>query len=98
LAGFQEEIQFEVLRCLHRPPQVSQRALAKDLGVGLSAIKLFAKVPFRLATRRAGDLAIFYANPQRAFELLNWVAKRTLKDMCSSTWRFQKSVEFERNL
>ena len=35
MAGFQEEIQFEVLRRLHQTPQVSQRALAKDLGVGL---------------------------------------------------------------
>jgi len=35
LAGFQEEIQFEVLGRLHHTPQVSQRALAKVLGVGL---------------------------------------------------------------
>jgi len=38
LAGFQEEIQFEVLRRLHQTPQVSQRALAQDLGVGLGTI------------------------------------------------------------
>jgi EPS-associated MarR family transcriptional regulator len=38
LAGFQEEIQFEVLRRLHHTPEVSQRALAKDLGVGLGSI------------------------------------------------------------
>ena len=38
LAGFQEEIQFEVLRRLHQTPEVSQRALAKDLGVGLGTI------------------------------------------------------------
>ncbi len=38
LAGFQEENQFEVLRRLHQTPQVSQRALAKDLGVGLGTI------------------------------------------------------------
>ncbi len=38
LAGFQEEIQFEVLRRLHQTPQVSQRTLAKDLGVGLGTI------------------------------------------------------------
>ena len=38
LAGFQEEIQFEVLRRVHHAPQVSQRALAKDLGVGLGTI------------------------------------------------------------
>ena len=38
MAGFQEEIQFEVLRRLHQTPLVSQRALAKDLGVGLGTI------------------------------------------------------------
>ena len=38
MAGFQEEIRFEVLRRLHQTPQVSQRALAKDLGVGLGTI------------------------------------------------------------
>jgi EPS-associated MarR family transcriptional regulator len=37
-AGSQEEIQFEVLRRLHHTPEVSQRALAKDLGVGLGTI------------------------------------------------------------
>ena len=38
LAGFQEEIQFEVLRRLQKMPQVSQRTLSKDLGVGLGTI------------------------------------------------------------
>jgi EPS-associated MarR family transcriptional regulator len=38
LAGFQKEIQSAVLRRLHQTPQVSQRALAKDLGVGLGTI------------------------------------------------------------
>ena len=38
MAGFQEEIQFEVLRRLHQTSHVSQRALAKDLGVGLGTI------------------------------------------------------------
>jgi EPS-associated MarR family transcriptional regulator len=37
-AGFREEIQFEVLRRLHRSEKVSQRTLAKDLGVGLGTI------------------------------------------------------------
>jgi EPS-associated MarR family transcriptional regulator len=36
--GFRAEIQFEVLRRLHQTPQISQRALAKDLGVGLGTI------------------------------------------------------------
>jgi EPS-associated MarR family transcriptional regulator len=37
-AGFQEEIQFEVLRRLDRMPQLSQRALAKELGISLGSI------------------------------------------------------------
>ena len=37
-AGFQEEIQFEVLRRLQQTSQVSQRTLSKDLGVGLGTI------------------------------------------------------------
>ena len=40
MAGFQEEIQFEVLRRLHQTPEVSQRTLAKELGVALGSINL----------------------------------------------------------
>jgi EPS-associated MarR family transcriptional regulator len=38
LAGFQEEIQFAVLRRLHKTPEVSQRALASELGISLGSI------------------------------------------------------------
>lgn len=38
LAGFQEEIQFEVLRRLHQMPEVSQRTLARELGISLGSI------------------------------------------------------------
>ena len=51
------------------------------------------KVPYRVASRRAGDVAECYANPAKASEVLHWTAKRSLNDMCASTWGFQKSVE-----
>ncbi len=38
LAGFQEEIQFEILRRLHQSPDLSQRILAKELGISLGSI------------------------------------------------------------
>ena len=38
LAGFQKEIQFEVLRRLHQTPEVSQRTLARELGISLGSI------------------------------------------------------------
>ncbi len=44
MAGLQEEIEFEVLRRLHHTLEVSQRALAKDLGVGLGAINFCFQV------------------------------------------------------
>jgi UDP-glucose 4-epimerase len=50
------------------------------------------KVPYRVTSRRAGDVAECYANPKNAGELLKWSAKRTLKDMCVSAWQFQQSV------
>jgi len=38
LAGFHEEIQFEVLRRLHQSPDLSQRILSKELGISLGSI------------------------------------------------------------
>ena len=38
LVDFQEEIQFEVLRRLPQTPEVSQRTLAKELGISLGSI------------------------------------------------------------
>ena len=38
LVGFQEEIQLEVLRRLHQTPEVSQRIIAKELGISLGSI------------------------------------------------------------
>ena len=37
-AGFQAEIQFEVLRRLDRTPDLSQRRLARDMGISLGSI------------------------------------------------------------
>lgn len=44
LAGFQKEIQFEVLRRLHQTPEVSQRTLARELGISLGSINFCFQV------------------------------------------------------
>ncbi|MBF0417905.1 MAG: UDP-glucose 4-epimerase GalE [Magnetococcales bacterium] len=46
-------------------------------------------VPYRIAPRRPGDSASCYANPEKALRLLDWSARRSLADMCASTWAFQ---------
>ena len=45
-------------------------------------------VPYEIAPRRAGDLAIFYADPTKAKEELGWVATKNLEDMCRDSWNY----------
>lgn len=46
------------------------------------------KIPVQMTERRAGDIAVSYANPQRAKELLGWEAHADLEKMCCDSWRF----------
>lgn len=74
---------------------------AINLGTGkgysvLELVQAFEKVsgrpvPYKIESRRTGDVAICYADPKKAVESLNWSATRNLHDMCASTWRFQQS-------
>ncbi len=50
------------------------------------------KVPYRIADRRPGDVAISYADTGKANELLGWSARRCLDDMCRDMWRFASST------
>jgi len=44
-----------------------------------------------IAPRRPGDVASYYADPQRALKLLNWRATRDLETVCADAWRWQKN-------
>ena len=66
-------------------------------GVGYSVldmVKAFSKacgkeIPYEIKPRRAGDIAMCYADPKKAKEVLGWEAKRGLDEMCADTWRWQ---------
>ena len=45
-------------------------------------------VPYKIAPRRAGDIATCYADPKKAKEELGWSAELTLEDMCKDSWRY----------
>jgi len=47
------------------------------------------KIPYKIVSRRAGDIASCYSNPIKAKEILNWEAKRSLEDMCKSSFNWQ---------
>ena len=73
---------------------------AINLGTGngysvLEMVQAFEKasgreVPYEIVARRAGDVAACFADPKKASELLNWTAKRSVEEMCGSTWLFQQ--------
>ena len=57
-----------------------QRAFSKACGRDL---------PFVLSPRRLGDVAAYWADPQRAQSTLNWKANKSIDDMCQDTWHWQ---------
>ncbi len=69
-----------------------------NLGTGtgysvLDMVKAFEKatnkkVAYKIAERRAGDIATCYADPKKAEEELGWKANKTLEDMCRDSWNY----------
>ena len=51
------------------------------------------QVPYKITERRPGDLAEIFADPTKAKEELNWVATKTLEDMCKDSWNFAKNAK-----
>ena len=46
-------------------------------------------LPYQIQERRPGDLAVSYANADKAKRLLGWQAKKSIDDMCADTWKWQ---------
>ena len=46
------------------------------------------KVNYKIVERRAGDIAICYADPAKAEKELGWKAELTLEDMCKDSWNY----------
>ncbi|MFY9329496.1 MAG: UDP-glucose 4-epimerase GalE, partial [Georgfuchsia sp.] len=74
--------------------------LTVNLGTGqgysvLDMVKAFEAasgraIPYKIAPRRAGDIAQCWADPSLAQELLNWTVKRGLEQMCADAWHWQQ--------
>jgi len=66
-------------------------------GNGYSVLEMVAafeaasgnKVPYQIVARRAGDIAICYADTEFALQELNWQAEYGIKEMAEDTWRWQ---------
>lgn len=72
-----------------------------NLGTGngysvLEVIENFKKasgmdVPYKIAPRRAGDVPMCYANPDKAKRELGWEAQYGIAQMCADSWNWQKN-------
>ena len=79
---------------------VMQEPLIVNVGTGmgysvLEVVKAFERasgkaVPKKIVARRAGDIAICYADASRAQEILGWSAKFDLEKMCVDSWNWQR--------
>ena len=49
------------------------------------------EIPYKIVERRPGDIAIGYADANKAKEVLGWEAKYSLEDMCRTSWNWQKN-------
>ena len=47
------------------------------------------EIPFEIVGRRAGDVAVMWADPSRAKAELGWEAMRSLDEMCADACRWQ---------
>jgi UDP-glucose 4-epimerase len=47
-------------------------------------------IPYSIEKRRSGDIASCFSKADKAKDLLQWQAKRNIKDMCSSGWLWQQ--------
>lgn len=72
---------------------------AINIGTGkgatvLEMVKAFEQasgrdIPYEIVARRPGDIDASIADPAKAHKLLGWKAKKTLDDMCESSWKWQ---------
>ncbi len=46
------------------------------------------KIEYKIVARRAGDIAVCYADASKAKKLLGWQALRGIAEMCEDSWRF----------
>ena len=46
------------------------------------------QIPRQFAPRRPGDIAVSYADPTKAKDILGWEATRDLQQMCRDAWHF----------
>ena len=53
------------------------------------------EVPYVITDRRAGDVAVSYADAGKAERVLGWRAERTIQEMCRDAWNWERRMREE---
>ena len=86
------------VKAIEKLDKESNGVFIYNLGTGtaytvLEMVETFKRVnnvdvPYEIAPRRPGDLAIMYADPSKSKKEMGWVAKKNLEDMCRDSWNY----------
>ena len=87
-----------VLAVKNNAAQKGAKVFNLGTGIGYSVLDLVkafisengVDIPYKIAPRRAGDIATCYADASKAKEALGWVAEKNLNDMVRDSWNWQK--------
>ena len=85
------------LENLGRPNEYKVYNIGTGRGTSvLELVKAFERasgrdVPYQVTPRRAGDIAVCYADPGLAERELGWRAELTIKDACRDAWNWQNN-------
>ena len=87
----------KALKKLEEKPDVYIYNLGTGKGYSvLDVVKAYEKacgkpIKYEFKPRRAGDIAICYADASKAKRELGWEAKYDIEDMCADSWRWQSA-------
>ena len=87
-----------VLAVKNNAAQKGAKVFNLGTGIGYRCIRFSESIylrkrsgyPYKIAPRRAGDIATCYADATKAKEVLGWVAEKNLNDMVRDSWNWQK--------
>lgn len=68
-------------------------------GKGISVLEMLSayekacghEISYKIAERRSGDLAEYYADAEKAKNVLGWKADKDVNDMCRDSWNWQSN-------
>lgn len=88
------------VKALHKLEKETKGFFVYNLGTGtgysvLDMIDAFEKanemkISYKIVPRRAGDIAVCYADAHKAETELGFKAMKTLEDMCKDAWHYEK--------